>query len=228
MQAWLDRRRRKQASLEARQADLDRREDSMRELESRLRSLEGTLARKEADLTAFAEMLQQSLHTAEEAAIGEHTARSSRPTRTRRSASGSGRATPPPAAEAAHTSLSTVQVYRVAASRGAPRPGRTPRRTSSIGAIAARASASRHDPRLAPRPRLERPVMISRPPAQAATIASGSRRASTGVATTPVSRCSASEAVASRKLESMPSRASAAPTSRSGAAAPRCGPPGRR
>ena len=44
----------------------------MRELESRLRSMEGTLARKEADLTAFAEMLQQSLHTAEEAAIGEH------------------------------------------------------------------------------------------------------------------------------------------------------------
>ena len=72
VQAWLDRRRRKQASLEARQADLDRREDSMRELESRLRSMEGTLARKEADLTAFAEMLQQSLHTAEEAAIGEH------------------------------------------------------------------------------------------------------------------------------------------------------------
>ena len=57
VQAWLDRRRRKQASLEARQADLDRREDSMRELESRLRSMEGTLARKEADLTAFAEML---------------------------------------------------------------------------------------------------------------------------------------------------------------------------
>jgi chromosome segregation ATPase len=72
VQAWLDRRRRKQASLEARQADLEKREDSMRELESRLRSLEGTLARKEADLTAFAEMLQQSLHTAEEAAIGEH------------------------------------------------------------------------------------------------------------------------------------------------------------
>ena len=69
----------------------------MRELESRLRSMEGTLARKEADLTAFAEMLQQSLHTAEEAAIGEHTRFEAAGGQDPTQRLGSGRATAPPA-----------------------------------------------------------------------------------------------------------------------------------
>jgi hypothetical protein len=45
----------------------------MRHLEERLSSLESTLARKEADLTAFAELLQQSLSKAEQNAGGGET-----------------------------------------------------------------------------------------------------------------------------------------------------------
>ena len=64
----MERRKRRQASLDSREANLSKREDDIRRLEERLGTLESALQRKEADLTAFAEMLQQSLSRAEAAA----------------------------------------------------------------------------------------------------------------------------------------------------------------
>jgi septal ring factor EnvC (AmiA/AmiB activator) len=75
--AWLERRKRRQASLDSREASLAKREDDIRRLEERLASVESSLQRKEADLTAFAEMLQQSLSRAEAAATDQ--ARTRRP-----------------------------------------------------------------------------------------------------------------------------------------------------
>ena len=46
---------------------LERRETDARNLEDRLASLESSLVRKEADLSAFAELLQQSLSRMENA-----------------------------------------------------------------------------------------------------------------------------------------------------------------
>ena len=50
-----------------RQVELDRREQEVRRLEERLSGLERSLARKEADLGAFADLLQHSLARIEEA-----------------------------------------------------------------------------------------------------------------------------------------------------------------
>ena len=96
--AWLERRKRRQASLDSREASLAKREDDIRRLEERLASVESSLQRKEADLTAFAEMLQQSLSRAEAAATDQAPAPAGRRTRTRRSACASGHATAPPGA----------------------------------------------------------------------------------------------------------------------------------
>jgi chromosome segregation protein len=69
--AWLERRRTRLAQLDARQGELERRETDARHLEDRLASLESSLVRKEADLSAFAELLQQSLSRMETAGGNE-------------------------------------------------------------------------------------------------------------------------------------------------------------
>ena len=56
-----------------RQVELDRREQEVRRLEERLSGLERSLARKEADLGAFADLLQHSLARIEEAAPADGT-----------------------------------------------------------------------------------------------------------------------------------------------------------
>ena len=53
-----------------RQVELDRREQEVRRLEERLGGLERSLARKEADLGAFADLFQHSLARIEEATAG--------------------------------------------------------------------------------------------------------------------------------------------------------------
>jgi len=65
--AWLERRRTRLAQLDARQGEIERRETDARNLEDRLANLESSLVRKEADLSAFAELLQQSLSRMENA-----------------------------------------------------------------------------------------------------------------------------------------------------------------
>jgi hypothetical protein len=69
--AWLERRRARLAQLDARQGEIERRETDARNLEDRLANLESSLVRKEADLSAFAELLQQSLSRIENANAGE-------------------------------------------------------------------------------------------------------------------------------------------------------------
>jgi chromosome segregation ATPase len=70
--AWLERRKTRLAQLDARQGEIEQRETDARKLEDRLASLESSLVRKEADLSAFAELLQQSLSRIESAgATGE-------------------------------------------------------------------------------------------------------------------------------------------------------------
>ena len=71
MTAWLERRKNRLAQLDARQGELDQREHEARHLEDRLASLESSLVRKEADLSAFAELLQQSLSRMETVNGGE-------------------------------------------------------------------------------------------------------------------------------------------------------------
>jgi hypothetical protein len=69
--AWLERRRTRLAQLDARQGELEQREHEARHLEDRLTNLESSLVRKEADLSAFAELLQQSLSRMENANGGD-------------------------------------------------------------------------------------------------------------------------------------------------------------
>ncbi len=59
------------AQLDARQGEIERRESDAQNLEDRLAHLESSLVRKEADLSAFAELLQQSLSRMENANGGE-------------------------------------------------------------------------------------------------------------------------------------------------------------
>jgi uncharacterized membrane protein YccC len=69
--AWLERRRARLAQLDARQGEIERREHDAQNLEDRLTHLESSLVRKEADLSAFAELLQQSLSRMENASAGD-------------------------------------------------------------------------------------------------------------------------------------------------------------
>ena len=108
-----------------------------------------------------------------------------------------------------------VQVKRVIPAGYASPPGRAPRATTSVGGFARAASASRATPRPPSRRRPEMPTTtiphLGTPPAVAAD------RAGRAAAprSTPAARCTASDALASRRLESRPS--STGPARRSGA-----------